>query len=152
MQINLGVLVELKAKNSTRFRFQNYTIGGDVTYEGLTWTFAPFSFTGVVSNLNGDNLDAGLVFPSRSIVRAWAAQALHESWVGVAKVLLLNDDSSVNRVLYSYTGVISTGGWDDTNVELNLNTVVDAVRGEIPGRRMNSQLVGNIPISAAFRV
>ena len=38
MQINLGVLVELKAKNSTRFRFQNYTIGGDVTYEGLTWT------------------------------------------------------------------------------------------------------------------
>ena len=73
-------------------------------------------------------------------------------WVGVAKVLLLNDDSSVNRLLYSYTGVISTGGWDDTNVELNLNTVVDAVRGEIPGRRMNSQLVGNIPISAAFRV
>ena len=91
-----------------------------------TRTFAPFSFTGVVSNLNGDNFDAGLVFPSRSIVGARAAQALHESWVGVAKVLLLNDDSSVNRVLYSYTGVISTGGWDDTNVELNLNvTVVD---------------------------
>ena len=66
--------------------------------------------------------------------------------------MLLNDDSTTNRVLYSYTGVISTGGWDDTNVELSLNTIVDAVRGEIPGRRMNNQLVGNIPISAAFRV
>lgn len=152
MQINIGVLVELKAKTSTRYRFQNYKVGGDVTYEGTNWTFAPFSFTGVVSNLSGENLDAGLVFPSRSIVRAWAAEALHDSWIGIAKVLLLNDDSTPNRVLYSYTGVISTGGWDDTNVELSLNTIVDAVRGEIPGRRMNSQLVGNIPISAAFRV
>ena len=148
MELNIGVLAELKAKSGTKFRFQNYKIGDNVTYGGNTWVFAPFSFTGVVSNLTGENLDAGLVFPSRQLTRGWAAEALRDSWVGVAQVLLLNDDSTVNRVLYSYTGVISTGGWDDTNVELSLNTVVDAVRGEIPGRRMNSQLVGNIPISA----
>ena len=65
MKINLGVLVELKAKTSTRFRFQNYKVGEDVTYGGLTWTFAPFSFSGVVSNLSGDNLGRrfGLSFP-----------------------------------------------------------------------------------------
>ena len=152
MELNLGVLVELKTKTATQYRFQNYRIGEDVAYGGSTWIFAPVSFSGVVSNLSGDNLDAGLVFPSRAIVRAWAAEALQDSWIGIAKVLLLNDDSSVNSVLYSYTGVISTGGWDDTNVELSLNTVVDAVRGEIPGRRMNNQLVGNIPISANLRV
>ena len=86
------------------------------------------------------------------MVRGWAADALENKWVGVAKVMLLADDSTIERVMYSYTGAAASGGWDDTNVEISLNTVVDAVRGEIPGRKMNNQLVGNIPISASLRV
>lgn len=152
MELNIGILVELKDKSNTKFRFQNFKIGTDVSYDGHTWIFAPFSFSGVVSNLDGDNLDASLVFPSNKVVRGWAADALEGKWVGVAKVMLLEDDSTVERILYSYTGVIASGGWDDTNVEISLNTVVDAVRGEIPGRKMNNQLVGNIPISASLRV
>ena len=152
MELNIGVLVELKDKKGTKFRFQNFRIGEDVSYQGHTWKFAPFSFNGVISNLNGDNLDAGLIFPSNKVVRGWASDALRQSWIGTAQVVLLEDNSDITRVMYSYTGVIASGGWDDTNVEISLNTVVDAVRGEIPGRRMNNQLVGNIPISASLRV
>lgn len=152
MELNIGILLELKAQSETKYRFQNYRVGTDVTHEGHTWLFAPFSFTGVVSNLNGDNLDAGLVFPSTKITRAWAAEAMRDKWVGIVRVMLLEDNSDINRPLYPYTGVIASGGWDDTNVELNLNTIVDAVRGEIPGRVMNNQLVGNIPISASIRL
>ena len=150
MELNIGVLVELKG--DTTFRFQNFKIGSDINYQGHTWVFAPFSFSGVISNLSGDNLDAGLIFPSNRVVRGWAADALENKWVGIAKVMLLADDSTIERAMYSYTGVIASGGWDDINVEISLNTVVDAVRGEIPGRKMNNQLVGNIPISASLRV
>jgi len=152
MELNLGILLELKTPTETKFRFQNYRVGTDVTHDGHTWLFAPFSFSGAVSNLDGSNLDAGLVFPSQKIVRGWAANAMRDKWLGIVYVMLLNNDSTIVRTLYSNTGVIASGGWDDTNVELSLNTIVDAVRGEIPGRVMNNQLVGNIPITASIRV
>lgn len=152
MELNLGVLLELKTKNATQYRFQNFKVSNDVSHEGHAWLFAPFSFNGAISNLKGENLDAGLIFPSTKIIRAWASEALTNQWMGVARVMLLNDDSTVNNQLYSYTGVIAAGGWDTNTVELSLNTIVDAVRGEVPGRRMNAQLVGNIPITANIRV
>jgi len=152
MDINLGILLELRAGSATRYRFQNYKVASDVNYEGQTYLFAPFSFSGAVSNLSGDNLDAAIVFPSTRIVRTWASEALVNQWVGKVSVLLLEDDSQVARIMYSYVGVIAQGGWSSESVELSLNTIVDAVRGEIPGRRMNGQLVGNIPITANIRV
>ena len=152
MELNLGVLLDLKTKSATQYRFQNFKVANDVSYQGQTYLFAPFSFNGAISNLKGENLDAGLIFPSTKIVRAWAAEALTNRWMGYARVMLLNDDSTINNQLYSYTGAIASGGWDTNSVELSLNTIVDAVRGEIPGRRMNEQLVGNIPITASIRV
>ena len=152
MELNLGVLLELKAGTTVKYQFQNYKVGTDVSYDNKTWTFAPFSFNGAISNLTGDNLDAGLILPAAPIFKAWAYEALENSWVGTAKVMLLNDDSTTNRILYSYTGVIAAGSWDDTQIELSLNTIGDATRGVIPGRRMNAQLVGNIPITASIRV
>lgn len=152
MELNLGILLELKTRSANKFRFQNFKVSENVTYGSHTWAFAPFSFNGAISTLTGDNLDAGIIFPSVQATRAWASEALADRWVGIVKVMLLNDASVIERQLYSYTGVIANGVWNDTNVELSLNTIVDSVRGEIPGRRMNAQLVGNIPITASIRV
>ena len=149
-EINLGVLLTLN--NNSSYQFQNYKVGTSISYSGAEYVFAPFSFTGAVSNLQGDNLDAGLVFACNAVTRAWAKSAVDEGWVGVVKVMLLKEDSSIEKMLYTYTGKVASGGWDDTRIELSLDTVMDSVRGSIPGRRMNHQLVGNIPITAAINV
>ena len=150
-ELNLGVLLRLN--NNSSYSFQNYKVTNDkVTYDGDDYVFAPFSFSGAVSNLQGDNLDAGLVFVSNAVTRAWAKDAINNGWIGVVRVMLLKEDSTIDKQLYSYTGKIASGGWDDTQVELSLNTVMDSVRGSIPGRRYTSQLVGEIPITAAVNV
>ncbi len=149
-EINLGVLLTLN--NDSSYSFQNYKIGSSVIYSGRTYDFAPFSFSGAVSNLQGDNLDAGLVFAANKVTRAWAETAISQGWVGVVQVMLLDETSAIQRVLYNYTGKIASGGWDDTRIELSLNTVMDSVRGSVPGRRMNHQLVGEIPITASINV
>ena len=152
-EINLGVLLTLKDKSSTKYNFQNYRITETVSYDGISYVFSPFSFSGAVSNLQGDNMDAGLVFASTKVTRTWAETAILDSWVGFVKVVLLNDASNkIERVLYSYTGLIASGGWDQTSIELSLNTVIDAVKSTIPGRKMNHQLVGDIPITASINV
>jgi len=150
-EINLGVLLQLD--NNSSYSFQNFKVTSKpVKYEDIDYVFAPFSFSGAVSNLQGDNLDAGLVFACNSVTRAWAKTAITDGWVGEVKVMLLKDDSTINKVLYSYTGKIAAGGWNDTQIELSLNTVMDSVRGTVPGRRYNNQTVGNIPITAAISV
>ena len=150
-ELNLGVLLRLN--NNSSYSFQNYKVTNTkVTYDGNDYVFAPFSFSGAVSNLQGDNLDAGLIFVSNAVTRAWAKDAISNGWIGVVRVMLLKEDSTIDKQLYSYTGKIASGGWDDTQVELSLNTVMDSVRGSIPGRRYTSQLVGEIPITAAVNV
>ena len=151
-EINLGVLLTLKDESQTKYRFQNYRVSGSVSYGGSDYVFAPFSFSGAVANLQGDNLDAGLVFASTAVTRTWADTAIADGWLGFVKVVLLDDNSDIQKVLHSYTGYIASGGWSQQQVELSLNSVMDAVRGSIPGRRMNHQLVGNIPITASINV
>ena len=150
-ELNLGVLLTLN--NSSTYSFQNYKVTQDVvSYEGRTYVFAPFSFSGAIANLQGDNIDAGLIFVSNALTRSWAETALSEGWIGQVKVMLLRDDSTIEKQLYSYTGKIASGGWDDTSLELSLNTVMDSVRGTVPGRRYTNQLVGEIPITASVSV
>ena len=151
-EINLGVLLTLKDENTSKYNFQNYKVAETVAYAGLTYDFAPFSFSGAVANLQGDNLDAGLVFQATKVTRTWAETAVLDGWVAFVQVVLLDEASAIQRVMHSYTGYVAAGGWDQTRIELSLNTVMDAVRGTIPGRRMNEQLVGNIPITAAISV
>ena len=149
-EINLGVLLALN--NNISYSFQNYSIATSVNYQGKAYGFAPFSFSGAVSNLQGDNLDAGLVFAANKVTRTWAETAIQDGWVGVVQVVLLDNASNIQKQLYSYTGKIAAGGWNDTTIELSLNTVMDSVRGTVPGRRYNGQLVGNIPITAGISV
>ena len=152
MEISLGCLLTLKAKSATEHLFQNYKVASQVSHNSQTYAFAPFGFSGVVSNLQGDNLDAALVFPANAVTRAWAERALQELWTGVVTVVLLDEAGNVMRPLYGYTGSISSGGWDDGQIQLQMNTIVDAVQGSVPGRKMTRQLVGSVPITAAIRV
>jgi hypothetical protein len=152
MELNLGHLLTLKAASGTEQHFQNFRISSAVNHQGKQHAFAPFNFSGVTASLTGDNLDASLIFPANKLTRSWAEQAMQEGWTGSVQVLLLRDDSSILQSLHSYVGVIAAGGWDSNAIELRLNTVLNAVRGSVPGRRFTRQLVGNLPITANIRV
>lgn len=152
MELNLGHLLTLKTTSGIQHQFQNFKISNDITHNGTVYSFVPFRFDGIVANLSGDNMDASIALPANKLTRAWAEQALSESWIGTVQALLLDDSSQPIQTLHSYVGVIASGGWDDTAVQLQLNTVMNAVRGSIPGRKFTRQLVGNIPITANIRV
>jgi acetaldehyde dehydrogenase (acetylating) len=54
--------------------------------------------------------------------------------------------------LYSYWGSCSSGGWDETNIQMTLNSVLDAVQANVPGRRLHRWQVGSIPFTAQISV
>jgi hypothetical protein len=135
MELVLGNTLNLNGRS-----YQNYELGGS--------NFLPFGFSGAVINRSGDNVSAGLIFPNTQLTRPWASEAITGRWVAIVAVLQLTS----NTTLYSYTGQVGGGNWDETAVRLELNTILDAVGGDVPFRSLSEDLVGPIPTSSNVRV
>ena len=152
--IAVGNYLKLSSKDQTVvYRFQNFHIGQNAEYDGFTWSFLPFGFSGVSVNRNGDNTSASLVFPNNQISRNWGVQTVTERWL--ANVLVVNldpDDRTTGTLMHQYFGQVAAGNWDETTLQLDLNTILDAVGSDVPGRRLTQSLIGNIPVSSNVRL
>ncbi len=125
------------------------------------FTFLPFNFGGAVATLLGDNLDATLQFGNSRIARNFVVEALDNNYVARVRTVLWTTAASppyaagvarVEREMYEYFGACSAGGWDEAKLQVKLNSVLDAVQTNVPGRRLRRQQVGNIPFTAQVRV
>ena len=152
--IAVGNYLKLTNKDQTVvYRFQNFYIDFNAEYDGFSWSFLPFGFSGVSVNRNGDNTSASLVFPNNQLSRNWGVQAVTERWLANVLVMSLDpDDRTTGTLMHQYFGQVATGNWDETSLQLQLNTVLDAVGSDVPGRRLTQSLIGNIPVSSNVRL
>lgn len=131
-------------------RFQNFNVDGKLKLNGQSYSFLPFGFSGVTVSRSGDNVDASIVVPNNYLCQSFAVQAWESEWI--AEVTIGSFDPGAPRsfetVLYTYLGVVSAGGTDDTSINLILNSVLDAVTGEIPHRVFTNENVGPLPITS----
>jgi phage-related protein len=154
MELALGNYLDLNARTGgNAYRFQNFYINKTTNYQGASYNFVPFGFSGVTVNRNGDNIEASLVFPNNGLSRSWVVTAVENFWLATVYVMILDPDN-VNppTLLHRYIGQVATGGWDETSITLKLNTILDAVDSNIPMRRITKNLVGAIPTSANVRL
>jgi hypothetical protein len=149
MEFAYGHLLDIGPSGSTYYRFQNYALNQTVS----GYTFLPFGFGGAIATLQGDNLDANLQFANTDITRNWVKQAFDQLWVArVTTVLWTPSTGAVQRTLYTYYGSCSNGGWNETTIQVNLNSVLDAIQSNVPGRRLHRWQVGSIPFTSQVRV
>lgn len=141
------------SNNQTTYRFQNFHINSAITYAGGSYLYAPFGFSGVTINRSGDNTDANLVFPNNSLSRAWALNAINNFWIAHVSVMLLDstNQAAITNV-HEYYGRIAQGKWDETSLELTVNSILDAVGADVPARRLTQRLVGAIPVTSAVNM
>lgn len=146
MEYALGHLLTLSSRSTgVIYRFQNFHIDQQVDGYG----FLPFGFSGTTANRQGDNSETVLVFPNNELSRSWSLEALETDWTAEVSVYLMNpSDSTVRTLLYDYTGQVTSGGWDETSLNLKLTTVLDAVSANVPVRVMHRRLVGKLPTSS----
>jgi phage-related protein len=139
----------LQFRGGTTLNFQNYWIGENIVYQGVTYSFLPFGFSGVTVTRSGDNQPATLVFPNNALSRGWIETAVTQQWIATCQTLLIDPgDKAAGRVLASYTAQIVSGAWNETSVELRMASVLDAVGADLPRKRLTKQLVGKLPLTA----
>lgn len=134
--------------------FQNFNVGDTVRIGNTNHQFLPFGFSGVTISRNGDNVDASIVLPNNKLARDFTLQAFEDEWLTEVTIGSFDPGSpkKMDKVLYTYLGVVSAGGWDDTSINMTLNSVLDAVTGEVPHRIFERDNVGPLPITANLRL
>lgn len=133
--------------------FQNYWINEDVAWQGNTYGFLPFAFSGATTTKSGDNQPAALAFPNNALARGWTETAIRERWLARCYVMLINPDDSANpTMLVNYVAQIVAGTWSDQGIEIRLASVLDAVGADVPRKKLTKQLVGNLPVTANVRI
>ena len=152
-QIAICHLLELISNNDSKYRFQNFFIGGGVQYENQTYTFAPFGFSGVTFNRSGENSEATLVFANKEIIRQFVNTAVLQKWTAQVSTCMVTDiDAKTVTPLYTYTGSVSGGVWKGESLGLSLTSILDAVSSNVPTRNMEVSQVGPLPISGGIRL
>ena len=154
MDLALGNYLDFSTPDGGKvYHFQNFYINKTATYNGRVYSFLPFGFSGVTVNRAGDNVEAALVFPNNEISRAWGLNAVQGLWIATVLVMILDpDNASTPSLMHRYVGQVSNGNWDETSLQLRLDTVLDAVGTDVPMRRLTQQLVGAIPVSNNVRL
>ena len=131
------------------YRFQNFFLGKNCPYQGDTYSFVPFGFSGVTISRQGDNVDAELVFGNNELARSFADRSISQRWMAKVYVVQINnidDPNTEPAMLHSYVGQVTAGGWKDAEIMLRLNSVLDAVGNDVPGRTLHQQIVGALPM------
>ena len=135
------------AEGNTDRKFQNWHVNENA--DG--YVFLPFGFSGVTVSIEGDNINATLVFPIDGIARSWAQEAIEGQWTAEVEVSMFTankDDTPTS--LYRYIGQVAASGWDATAIQLDLNTILDAVGFDVPRRQLQQKLVGRLPTSGSI--
>ena len=154
----LGHAIRIKALNtdglSVEFKFQNFFIAADMTYDNDTYTFVPFGFSGVTVNRTGDGLESSLVFPNNDLTRGWGVEAIKGHYVIEVDVLIIDSSSATgsHERVHTYTGQVIGGQWDNVSLNLQLGAALDAVGTDVPRRSLTRKLVGNLPVSNNVRL
>lgn len=154
-QIALGHALTLKPRTvgAAPLYFQNFYINETFTYKDNTHVFLPFGFSGVTVNRSGDNQQTQLAFPNNDLSRSWALTIIDGAWVVFVDTLILNPDNKTDfRLLSSYAGQASGAIWSETDLRVEISSVLDAVGGDVPRRRITEDVFGPLPTTAQVRL
>ena len=148
MSIAIGTYIKLldEGGNDTGFNFQNFFQGEDRLYNGDTYTFGGFGFSGGTLDLQGGNINASLVFAVSDLSLSVFRQAAEEFWLVRIRTVWLDPDSllegnTFSEELYAITGF----DHDSSRLSVRLSSPLDAVQENAPRRTLNSMLVGELP-------
>tara|TARA_R110002012_G_scaffold136728_1_gene291130 strand:+ start:187 stop:699 length:513 start_codon:yes stop_codon:yes gene_type:complete len=163
-----GHALRIKPRDTVDYHYQNFFIGKEITHQspaeraqsllGSHYTFVPFGFSGVTVNRTGDGLESTLVFPVNKVSLGWGINAIESTWIMEVDVLIIENSDpdagllATNTIVHTYTGQVLGGQWDNTSLNLELGSVLDAVGTDVPRRALTNRIVGNLPVSNNVRL
>lgn len=135
----------------TNYYFQNFTINGTRSRGGITYTFAPFALATGGGEKGGDRSANTLAIGAstkegNTIILNLFKQAVASRWLLKVETVSLNVGTFDDDLLVSTeTWRVASYQMDTQLIRLQLLSPLDAVRGQVPRRKLSEALVGALP-------
>ena len=130
----------------TGYRFQNFHYGEVRSYNGGSYMYGAFGFSGGTVDLEAGNISAGLIFSVNSLVLSIFEQSVEENWLIEIRTVWLDPDSLQESGNYGEETYAITGlEHDSLQVSIRLGSPLDAVTQNAPRRVLTQKLVGALP-------
>lgn len=153
-EIRMVQFFDLLTDNNKRHRFQNYYVGQNKTFGGVSYNFAPFQAQGATSTLNGDNEQVQILFPATEY-----AIRLVEDGQGNRKSQLtlhtrfidsINGEPGDTGPKGIFVGLGASFSAD--TIELRFNSALDAAASQFPATTLTSKNVGVLPLESQLQL
>lgn len=133
--------------DGTRLLWQNFFIGKTVN----GYTFQSFNVSDFVMNRSADEGGISFELPALSIDLDFFVAALDAERLAEIALYEMDASSSMPTDLSAATlvarfiGEVISLSTDLTSIQVELGATIDAISGEIPGRRVTTSVVGRLP-------
>ncbi len=153
MTIAIGTYVSFLtlAGSETGYRFQNFHAKETRTFQGSTYLFAGFGFSGGTLDLAAANISASIVFAANELDLNIFKQVADLRYIAQVNTVwldpeTLNETSTFGEEIYQVTGFEH----DSSRVQLRLGSPLDAVGADAPRRTLTQLLVGSLPSTGSI--
>jgi len=148
MSIAIGTYIKFINADGfdTGNNFQNFFQGETREYQGDTYIFGGFGFSGGTLDLEGGNISATLVFALNDLSLSIVREAAERFWLVRIRTVWLDPDTLIEGNTYSEELYAVTGFEHDlSRLSVRLSSPLDAVRDNAPRRTLTPALVGELP-------
>jgi hypothetical protein len=148
MTIAIGTFVKLATGENqpTGYAFQNFYAGETRSFDGTSYMYGAFGFSGGTLDLEAGNVSASLVFAVNELDLVVFKEAADSRWLAKVDTVWLDPETLNETGTYSREIYAITGFEHDTNrLSVRLGNPLDAVSQNAPRRVLTQRLVGNLP-------
>ena len=141
MSIAIGTFIELDGSY-----YQNFFQGESISWDGGSYMFSGFGYSGSSVDLEGGNIEAQLIFAVNALSLNMAKNAAAKRQIVTIKTVWLDPASLVPQSNYMKDVFMVTGfEHDSSRLGLRLSSPLDAISADVPRRRLTERLVGALP-------
>lgn len=146
----IGTFITLQSPNGNfQGRYQNATVGSDLTHESIAYTFLSFIYSGATKSRMGDNITSELTLAANQVSINIASEAVQNFWlIQVDSVLMHPQTFTPSRRLSREYWVTSGITYNTNAVQVQLSSAIDAIGADAPNRRLLERYVGALPLTS----
>lgn len=165
MQVAIAHYIRFKYKDGTYVparAYQNFFVSELRSFQGVSYQFAPFRISGVISNKGGDTAQASITTIPNSLTVGLATESVLSYWMVEIQTLVINATTlapetgsqliGLDTGNFTESGVIASELWmcgnltqDYEKITISLMSPLDATRKQVPNRVLSETLVGKVP-------
>jgi len=138
------------AAPEVKYNFHNANPGTYIVHDGWGHEYLSFAYRGGVMNRSGDAIEATLVLGANALALERVEEIVTQRWGVYVSTCQMNLDFTTPRDINREYWVATSASYDNTAIQVQLSSPIDAVDTQVPNIFLTQHNVGRLPVTGAL--